>query len=70
MEPSGFLSYAHSDDLADDGGITVLRTRLSLEVQMQMGTGFHIFQDRTDIAWGQNWRGRIEESLNEVTFRE
>jgi len=27
-----------------------------------------IFQDRKDIQWGQNWKKRIEESLDEVTF--
>jgi len=35
---------------------------------MQTGHGFPIFQDRNDIAWGNNWKERIEEGLDGVTF--
>jgi parallel beta-helix repeat protein len=35
---------------------------------MQTGESFDIFQDRNDIAWGQQWKKRIEESLDAVTF--
>lgn len=38
------------------------------EVGMQTGADFDIFQDRSHISWGENWRSRIEESLDEVTF--
>lgn len=64
--PAAFLSYVHEDD--KDGRITALRERLCDEVQMQVGTEFPIFQDRKDILWGDNWRARIEGSLDEVTF--
>jgi TIR domain len=33
-----------------------------------LGCEFPIFQDRSDIRWGQQWRQRIDESLDSVTF--
>jgi hypothetical protein len=66
MRPKAFLSYAHWDD--DDEGLTKLHDFLSREVRRFYGREFPIFQDKTDIEWGENWRKRIEESLDEVTF--
>ncbi|PKB64833.1 MAG: hypothetical protein BZY80_01825 [SAR202 cluster bacterium Io17-Chloro-G2] len=63
-----FMSYVRSDDQHENGRLTQLRERLSAEVRMQTGEEFPIFQDRDDIQWGQNWRRRIEESVDEVTF--
>jgi len=65
-KPAAFISYVHSDDKY--GHLTTLRERLSDEVRVQTGEEFPIFQDRKDILWGQNWKERIEESLDEVTF--
>jgi parallel beta-helix repeat protein len=64
--PAAFLSYVHDDDKY--GHITTLRERLSDEVRMAIGIEFVIFQDREDIRWGQNWKKRLEESIDEVTF--
>ena len=61
---AAFLSYVRNDDLHNDGRITDLRRRLSAEVQMQTGREFQIFQDRTDIFIGEQWRVRIETSIN------
>ncbi|MCH7746339.1 MAG: TIR domain-containing protein, partial [Chloroflexi bacterium] len=66
--PSAFMSYAHFDDNHEDRRITELLERLSGEVRMQTGKDFPIFQDIKDIKWGQEWEGRIEQSLDEVTF--
>ena len=60
------MSYVHSDDKY--GRLTEFLERLSDEVRVQIGEEFLIFQDRKDILWGQNWKKRIEESLDEVTF--
>ena len=60
------MSYAHSDDKR--GRLTEFHERLGDEVHMQIGEEFLIFQDRENILWGQNWKKRIEESLDEVTF--
>ena len=35
---------------------------------MQTGEDFLMFQDRADIAWGQNWQRRIEQALDGVTL--
>jgi cobaltochelatase CobT len=66
-KPAAFMSYVRFDDQHDDGQLTRFRERLSAEVQAQTGEEFPIFQDRNDIAWGQNWRARIEESLDTVS---
>jgi hypothetical protein len=58
----GFMSYADFNDVHDDGQLTALRQRLAAEVRVQTGREFVIFQDRADIAWGQNWAERIEET--------
>ena len=60
---AAFMSYARIDDQHDNGQVSELRQRLSVEVQVQIGEEFPIFQDREDIAWGQNWRTRIENAL-------
>jgi F-box protein 11 len=65
-KPAAFMSYVHSNDKY--GHLTTLRERLSDEVRVQTGEEFPIFQDRKDIQWGQNWKARIEESLDAVTF--
>jgi len=65
-KPAAFMSYTRIDDKY--GHLTEFRKRLSDEVHVQTGEEFPIFQDRKDIQWGQNWRERVEESLNVVTF--
>ena len=65
-KPAAFMSYVQSDD--NRGRLTEFRERLGDEVRVQIGEEFLIFQDRKDILWGQNWKKRIEGSLDEVTF--
>jgi hypothetical protein len=52
-KPIAFLSYVHSDDEHDNGGLTQFCKPLSAEVKVQTGEEFHIFQDRTDIKLGE-----------------
>jgi F-box protein 11 len=67
--PVAFMSYLRRVDQHDHGRLTELRKRLEGEVQLYTGEeNFAIFQDREDIRWGQQWRTRIENSLNDVTF--
>ena len=68
LEPAAFLSYVRADDQHEGGLISQFRKRLSAEVRMQIGQDFPIFQDRSDIAWGQNWQARIDETLDTVTL--
>jgi TIR domain len=63
--PVAFMSYVHADDKY--GRLTEFRQYLSDEVRIQIGEEFPIFQDH-DIQWGENWRERIEDSLDEATF--
>ena len=66
--PAAFLSYSHFDDEYEGGRITELRKRLAQEVKFHTAQEFLIFQDRKDIKWGQNWKGRIDGALGAVTF--
>jgi F-box protein 11 len=67
-KPAAFMSYARFDDQHDDGQLTAFRERLAAEVRVQTGEEFVIFQDRADIAWGQNWQQRIDQALDTVTL--
>jgi hypothetical protein len=67
-KPVAFMSYARFNDLHDDGQLSLFRDRLAAEVRAQTGLEFVIFQDRTDIEWGQNWRQRIDEALDAATL--
>lgn len=62
------MSYVRFDDQHDDGQLTQFRERLGAEVRAQTGAEFAIFQDRNDIARGQNWQRRIDEALDAVTL--
>jgi F-box protein 11 len=62
------MSYVRFDDAYEDGQLSAFRERLAGEIRIQTGHEFPIFQDRNDIAWGQNWQQRIEETLGEVTL--
>jgi hypothetical protein len=66
--PAAFMSYVRFNDQHDDGQLTEFRKRLSNEVRVQVGEAFPIFQDRNDIAWGQNWEKRIDQALDAVTL--
>jgi F-box protein 11 len=65
---AAFMSYVRFDDAHDDGQLSQFRERLAAEVRAQTGEKFAIFQDRNDIAWGQNWQQRIDEALDAVTL--
>src|SRR5262249_16154095 len=67
-DPVGFMSYVRFDDQHESGRLTDFCARLSGEVRLQTGEKFHIFQNRNDIAWGEEWQHRINEPLDAVTF--
>jgi F-box protein 11 len=67
-QPAAFMSYVRFVDHHERGRLTEFRERLAAEVQVQTGEEFPIFQDRNDIAWGQNWQARIDETLDAVTL--
>ncbi len=67
-QPIAFLSYVRADDEHEGGRLSQFRELLGREVRMQTGEEFPIFQDRNDIRWGQNWKQRLDDSLDAVTF--
>lgn len=67
--PIAFMSYVRADDTHEDGRLSEFCKRLCNEVRLQSGdNNFHIFQDSIDIAWGEQWAQRLNESLDTVTF--
>jgi F-box protein 11 len=62
-----FLTYAHLDNVADDGYIDELRLKLENAVRTNGGPeDFRIFWDEKDIAWGQVWPGALDACLQQV----
>ena len=64
-EFAGFLSYVRADD--DDGGISALCEALEREVRLQLGRPFQIFRDVEDVRWGQRWKRRIDDTLDNAS---
>lgn len=65
---AGFWGYAHIDDEADSGRVTRLAKKIQLEYQVLTTQKIEIFVDRDSLAWGDNWRERIDGSLQATTF--
>jgi parallel beta-helix repeat protein len=69
IPPAAFLSYVRLEDQHEEGRITQLKQRLEGEVRVHTGwREFRIFQDRTDIHWGEEWQARLDEAIEAVTF--
>jgi TIR domain len=68
MEGRAFWSYVHDDDDDDGGRISQLATLLRQRIRMRTGEKFLIFQDKTELGWGDDWKARINEALLATTF--
>jgi ABC-type transporter Mla subunit MlaD len=64
---SGFWSYVHDDNENDGGAIVNLANRLMDEYALLSGESLKLFVDR-DLEWGDEWKRRIDEALQETTF--
>lgn len=62
------MSYVHLDDRHDGGRLTMFRERLAGEVSMRTGEELTILQDRNDPLWSQQWKDRVEDSIDDTTF--
>jgi hypothetical protein len=62
----GFLCYARADN--GDSRITRLKDLLSEEVSALSGKDFPIYQDISDLGWGDPWREGIDASITRTTF--
>lgn len=65
---SVFLSYSRDDDAHEGGLISAITERLISEFRFQTGEDLFIFQDKTSIDTGENWRRRIESGLDTTSF--
>lgn len=68
MAPIGFWSYVHADDEAEEGRITRLARDVVAQYELITGEVIEVFLDKDAIEWGENWRGRIDDSLASVVF--
>lgn len=64
----GFWSYVHKDDEADNGRIARLARDIVAEYELITGESIDLFLDLDQLNWGDNWRGKIDESLSSVAF--
>lgn len=67
LDAGGFWSYVHADDDSEAGRIVALSRHLQEEYALLTGDRLELFVDR-DLAWGDEWRSRIDEALAGVTF--
>src|ERR1700722_10655224 len=65
---AGFWSYAHDDNKLDGGAILELARLVKEEYNLLSGEPLELFVDRDSIAWGEEWRERIDSSLAQTTF--
>jgi TIR domain len=64
----GFWSYVHDDDQAENGRIRQLAADLQDQYALISGESIEVFVDRSELAWGDNWREKIDDSLNSGLF--
>jgi hypothetical protein len=64
----GFLSYARRDDAHEDGALTLLRQRISNELEVRLGRKVQVWQDTEAIPLGTKWEGRIPQAIAESAF--
>lgn len=64
----GFWSYVHADNDAEGGRILQLANDVVKQYELITGDSIQIFQDRTSIAWGEDWRDKVDSSLAAILF--
>lgn len=71
MTPDGsavaFVCYTRFD-AENDAGLKALPERLQSEVRAQGETSFRFFRDEEGVQWGEQWRDRLDRSLQESIF--
>ena len=64
----GFWSYVHKDDEAERERISVLAKDMVEQYEMITGDTIELFLDKDGIAWGDEWRKKIDDNLASVEF--
>jgi hypothetical protein len=67
-EWKGLWSYVHADDETEGGRILALAHDVSAQFEMLTGEQIDVFVDKDAIAWGEDWRARVDEGLSTVAF--
>jgi hypothetical protein len=67
-DSEGFWSYVHDDDEAEGGRITRLARDVTAQYEMISGEKISLFLDRDILSWGDNWREKIDHSLETTAF--
>ena len=65
---NGFWSYVHADDKAEGGRISRLAKDVIAQFELITGDTIFLFLDKDNIAWGENWREKIDSNLASVAF--
>jgi hypothetical protein len=68
LKPIGFLSYARQDAQRSFGKLNDLRQRLESELGGVFGGKVSIWQDTSDLAYGDVWWKKITTALDTSTF--
>ncbi|WP_310713401.1 toll/interleukin-1 receptor domain-containing protein [Streptomyces lydicus] len=68
QDPAGFWSYTHRDDEIEEGRIRRLAQKIANEFEGITAETLHVFLDKQDIKWGDEWRHRIDNALTGSTF--
>lgn len=66
--PLAFMSYVNLDDHHEQGWLANFPKSLISEVKTLRKQPFEILQDHEDTTWEKQWKKRIKDSLNAVTF--
>ncbi len=62
-----FLSYSRDDAEAMNGIAVEIKKRLEGFYRASTGRTLHIFVDREDIGWGEDWREKIAGAVRDAT---
>jgi hypothetical protein len=65
---NGFWSYVHADDKAEGGRISRLARDVIAQFELITGDTIFLFLDKDNIAWGEDWRDKIDSNLASVAF--
>jgi formylglycine-generating enzyme required for sulfatase activity len=70
LKPTGFWSYATSDDTHSGGRLSQLRLGLAAALQQQIGREpiVHLFQDVKAIPAGSDWDDQIHNAIGDASF--
>lgn len=66
--PTGFVSYVHKDDNDAKGRVLNLIKEIQAEFSLLTGDDLEVFVDRASLEWGENWRNKIDNALQDTTF--